>query len=93
VIVTDVNSRFVSIMGGVKQNTRVPLTRNLRVLEAIAAAGGFSTFADRSDVRIVRRGDDGTEQEYRFDYEDYIRGYAPGTNIVLQPGDTIIVPE
>jgi hypothetical protein len=37
--------------------------------------------------------DDGTEQEYRFDYEAYIRGNAAGTNIVLQPGDTIIVPE
>ncbi len=93
VIVTDVNSRFVTIMGGVPHNTRVELTKNLRVLEAIAAAGGFSTFADRSDVRIVRRGEAGTEQEYRFDYEEYIRGNAGGTNIVLQPGDTIIVPE
>lgn len=93
IIVLQMNSRFVSVIGEVAQETRVPLTRDLRVLEVIALAGGFSTFADRSDVRIVRRNTDGSESEYRFDYSAYIRGRAPGTNIVLQPGDTIIVPD
>jgi translation initiation factor IF-1 len=31
--------------------------------------------------------------EYRFNYNAYIKGKAPGTNIVLRPGDTIIVPD
>ena len=93
VLVRDMNSRFVSVIGEVATTTRVPLTRDLRVLEAIALVGGFSTFADKSDVRIVRRRPDGTEVEFRFDYDAYIRGRAPGTNIVLQPGDTIIVPD
>ena len=93
VVVTQMNSRFVSVVGQVGQNTRVPLTRDLRVLEAIASAGGFGPFADKSDVRIVRRNGDGTESEYRFDYDAYIRGRAPGTNIVLQHGDTIVVPD
>jgi len=93
VIVVQMNSRFVSVLGGVKQTARVPLTRDLRVLEAIASVGGFDTFAQKGDVRIVRRGADGAETEYRFDYHAYIKGNAPGTNIVLQNGDTIIVPE
>jgi polysaccharide biosynthesis/export protein len=93
VIVLAMNSRFVSVIGEVMQDTRVPLTRDLRVLEAIASAGGFGTFADKGDVRIVRHNPDGTESEYRFDYNAYIRGRAPGTNIVLQHGDTIIVPD
>jgi polysaccharide export outer membrane protein len=93
VMVVQMNSRFVSVLGGVPNETRVPLTRNLRVLEAIASVGGFSTFAQKSDVRIVRRNPDGTETEYRFDYDAYIKGKAPGTNIVLRNGDTIIVPE
>ena len=93
VMVLQMNSRFVSVIGGVPQNTRVPLTRDLRVLEAIAMVGGFNTFADKSDVRIVRRNPDGSESEYRFDYDAYIKGKAPGTNIVLRNGDTIIVPE
>jgi polysaccharide biosynthesis/export protein len=93
VVVVQMNSRFVSVIGEVGQDTRVPLTRDLRVLEAIASAGGFGPFADKSDVRIVRRNEDGTESEYRFDYAAYIRGRAPGTNIVLQHGDTIVVPD
>jgi polysaccharide export outer membrane protein len=93
VIIRQMNSRFVSVIGEVAQTTRVPLTRNLRVLEAIASVGGFTPFADRGDVRIVRRQDDGSEVEYRFDYDAYIKGSAPGTNLVLRPGDTIIVPD
>lgn len=93
VIVLQMNSRFVSVLGGVKGEGRVPLTRNLRVLEAIAMTGGFSTFADKDNIRIVRRQPDGGETEYRFDYDAYRKGKAPGTNIVLMNGDTIIVPD
>src|SRR5262245_19101938 len=83
VVVIAMTSRFVSVIGEVGHTTRVPLTRDLRVLEAIAEAGGFGPFADKSNVRIVRRNEDGTESQYRFDYAAYIRGRAPGTNIVL----------
>jgi polysaccharide export outer membrane protein len=93
VIILQMNSRFVSVLGGVKGEGRVPLTRNLRVLEAIALVGGFTTFADKGNIRIVRRQPDGDEVEYRFDYDAYRKGKAPGTNIVLQSGDTIIVPD
>jgi polysaccharide export outer membrane protein len=93
VIVVEMNSQFVSVIGAVPSNGRLPLTRDLRVLEAIASSGGFTTFADKDDIRIVRRGEDGEEVEYRFDYDAYIKGKAPGTNIVLQNGDTVIVPE
>jgi len=93
VIIKQMNSRFVSVIGEVAQTTRVPLTRDLRVLEAIAQVGGFTPFADRGDIRVVRRQSDGSEVEYRFDYDAYIKGSAPGTNLVLRPGDTIIVPD
>jgi polysaccharide export outer membrane protein len=93
VIVLQMNSRFISVLGGVNHEGRVPLTRNLRVMEALAASNGFTTFADKGDIRIVRRRPDGTEVEYRFDYDAYIKGNAPGTNIVLANGDTIIVPD
>ena len=93
VVVIQMNSRFVSVIGQVGQTTRVQLTRDLRVLEAIAQAGGFGPFADKANVRIVRRNEDGNEVEYRFDYDAYIRGRAPGTNIVLQHGDTVVVPD
>ena len=87
------DSRNISIMGEVRRNARVPLRRDMRVLEAVAQAGGFTNFADKSDIRIVRQQPDGTEVEYRFDYKAYIKGNAAGTNIVLQAGDMIIVPD
>jgi len=93
VIVIQMNSRFVSVLGGVNREGRVPLSRNLRVLEAIAYSGGFNAFADKDNIRIVRRNRDGSEAEYRFDYHAYRKGKAPGTNIVLIAGDTIIVPD
>ncbi len=93
VIVLQMNSRYVSVLGGVNREGRIPLTRDLRVLEAIAASGGFTTFADKDNVRVVRRQIDGGEAEYRFDYGAYIKGRAPGTNLVLANGDTIIVPD
>jgi polysaccharide export outer membrane protein len=95
VIVLQMNSQFVSVLGAVNREGRIPLTRELRVLEAIAASGGFTTFADKDNIRIVRRTADGHggEVEYRFDYDAYRKGKAPGTNIVLANGDTIIVPD
>jgi polysaccharide export outer membrane protein len=92
VIVVEMNSQFVSVLGAVVHNGRVTITRDLRVMEAIALSGGFTTFAKKSQIRIVRRGKNGEESEYRFNYDAYLKGRAPGSNIVLKNGDTIIVP-
>jgi polysaccharide export outer membrane protein len=93
VVVVEMNSRSVNVIGAVVRSGRIPIFKDTRVLEAIATLGGFGPFADKSDIRIVRRQFDGSEIEYRFDYKAYIKGRAPGTNIVLRGGDTIIVPE
>jgi len=93
VVVLEMNSKHVNVIGAVPRSGQIPLVKDLRVLEAIATMGGFALFADTRDVRIVRRRPDGGEVEYRFDYDAYIKGQAPGTNIVLRSGDMIIVPE
>lgn len=93
VVVVEMKSRYVNVIGAVPRSGQIPLVKDLRVLEAIAMMGGFALFADSGNVRIVRRQPDGGEVEYRFDYDAYIKGRAPGTNIVLRSGDTIIVPE
>jgi len=92
VMVVEMNSQFVSVLGAVAHNGRVPITRDLRVIEAVALSGGFTTFANKRKIRIVRRVGNGDEVEYRFDYDAYIKGRAPGSNIVLKNGDTVIVP-
>lgn len=93
VIVLEMNSRFVSVVGRVLKTTRVPVSEDLRVVEAIALAGGFDAFADRDDIRGVRHNSDGKEVEFHFDYDAYMAGRAPGTNFLLQAGDVIYVPD
>lgn len=92
VIVSDVGSPIVFLLGGVGRQGPIPLTRNLRVLDAISMAGGFAQFADRGDVRVLRRTSNGLV-EHRFDYDAYLDGDAPESNFLLQPGDTLVVPD
>jgi polysaccharide export outer membrane protein len=93
VIVSQVNSKRVYLIGGLQRQTTLPLNQDMRVLDAIAVAGGFTTFAKKGDIKILRREADGLH-EYRFDYDAFVRGDAPlESNFLLQPGDTIVVPD
>jgi len=93
VVVSAMNSNTVSVIGGVGRPGQVPLRRDTTILEAIAASGGFGPWAKKSRIRLLRRTPEGI-QEYRFDYEDYLDGdVPPETNLVLKPGDTIVVPD
>jgi polysaccharide export outer membrane protein len=92
VVVEQVASPQVFVLGEVLRQGSIALTRNLRVLDALSIAGGFTPFADRDDIRILRRTADGLV-EYRFDYGDYLDGGAPESNFLLQNGDTIVVPD
>jgi polysaccharide export outer membrane protein len=91
VVVLAPNSKRAFVLGEVRSPGPIPLSSDTRVLDAITQAGGFSTFAQKSRVRVLRYLD-GKELEYRFDYDAYIDGDAPGTNILLRPSDTVLVP-
>jgi polysaccharide export outer membrane protein len=84
-------SKRAFVLGEVRNPGAISLGAEMRVLEAITSAGGFSTFANKSGVRVLRYVD-GKELDYRFDYDAYVAGRAPGTNVVLRPGDTVLVP-
>jgi polysaccharide export outer membrane protein len=92
VVVQSIGSKYVSVLGEVLRPGPVPLSQDVRVLDAISTAGGFGPFADKKRVRIIRREESG-EVEYRFNYDAYVAGNAPGTNLLLAPGDTIAVPD
>ena len=70
----------------------VEIQRQMRVIDAIAEMGGFSPFARKDEIRILRNSRD-RQIEYRFDYEAFVKGRITNSNILLEPGDTIIVPE
>ena len=92
VIVEAINSHTVTVVGGVVRSGQIPLVRQMRVLEAIATMGGFNAWANKDRIKIIRQGENGMV-EYVFNYGAFSAGKAPNSNLLLQPGDTVVVPE
>ena len=92
VIVTDVRSFRVSIMGEVQRPGVLLLRSSTTVLEAIAMAGGFRDFASPSKIVVVRKDAAGQTQKIPFNYNKAIRNGEVEDNILLKTGDVIVVP-
>lgn len=93
VAVVEMRSQVVSVIGGgIERSGVLELRHEMRILDAIAEMGGFTPFAKKNRIKVLRNADDG-EIELMFDYPRFINGRAPGSNFLLQPGDTIVVPE
>jgi polysaccharide biosynthesis/export protein len=90
VIVRQINSRRVHVIGEVARPGAVSLTSRMNVLQIIGEVGGLLAYANRSDIAILRVVN-GREQRYRFNYNDVVRGRGLQQNIVLQPGDVVVV--
>lgn len=89
--VNQINSRRVYLIGEVQKTGTYILNSTTTVLQVIAEAGGFRDFAKPKDIYILRN-QGGKQTRYPFNYPDVIRGKRPEQNIVLQPGDLIVVP-
>jgi polysaccharide export outer membrane protein len=92
VIVSAINSHTVTVIGGVARSGQIPLIRQMRVVEAIATMGGFNSWAKKDRIKIMRQVD-GKMVEYIFDYGAFTAGKAPDSNLLLHPGDTVVVPD
>jgi polysaccharide export outer membrane protein len=90
VMVKEIHSRKVYVVGEVAKPGSFTLDDGMNVLQAIAQAGGLLEDAHKGDVVIVRT-ERGVERRYNFDYNEVIRGRNSSQNIKLRPGDTIVV--
>jgi len=93
VIVLKMNSRHVSVEGQVQRPGLIPLESDMRVVDAITTAGGFTPFANRKRIKIIRRQLDGSVTTYGFNYDAFVSGSAPGSNGLLEPNDTVVVSD
>jgi polysaccharide biosynthesis/export protein len=91
VVVRAINSRKVYITGQVGKAGTYPLTDATTVLQMLATAGGPSEYAKTDNISIVRR-ENGKDVRYKFSYKKVSEGKSLEQNILLKPGDTIIVP-
>jgi polysaccharide export outer membrane protein len=91
VAVTEIRSRKVYLIGRAAREGPFMINSSTTVLQIIAQAGGLKDFAKRKKIYILRQ--NGNEQvRIAFNYDDVIRGRHIEQNILLQPGDTIVVP-
>ena len=91
VSVFEINSRRVYVTGEVTRPGAFPLLPNMTVLQALTSAGGFTQFARTKKIYVLRS-ESGRQVKHPFNYNDVVKGNHQEDNIVLQPGDTIVVP-
>ena len=90
VVVRSINSRNVFITGNVARPGPYPVSGQMTVLHLISVAGGLTEFADAKKIMIMRN-EQGNLQSRRFNYNEVSEGKKLEQNIVLQPGDTVVV--
>ena len=91
VVVRAINSRRVFVTGRVTTPGVHLLKGPLTVMQAIALSGGVTEFADAKNIKVLRIMQ-GKSVTLPFNYKDVVRGRKLEQNILLLPGDTVVVP-
>jgi len=86
------DGNLIYVIGEVARPGPYVMSKNLDVMQALSMAGGLTPFADKNDVRILRRSAEGQSSSIPFAYSDVEDGDNLDANVLLQSGDTIIVP-
>ena len=91
VVVTEANSFKVFVSGQVRTPGVYRLRSETTLLQIISLAGEFTKEANPKKIVIIRR-EGGKDKRLEVNYNEIIDGTNPGSNYVLKPGDTVIVP-
>lgn len=97
VIVNEFNSTFdqqIRVVGSTEQPASLPYRANMTVLDAMIAVGGLGEFAAGNRAKLLRiNRETGLQKEYRLRLSDLLKRGDSSANVMLRPGDTIIIPE
>jgi polysaccharide export outer membrane protein len=91
VILLKTQNYKIFVTGRVNKPGEFLLGRPTTVLQAISMAGGLTPFASPRSIKVVRNVG-GQDEVHLFDYKDVSKGHLLGQNIILQPGDVVVVP-
>jgi polysaccharide export outer membrane protein len=91
VIVDEVNSYKIYVVGEVERPGALALKTPVTVLQALALAGGLKPFAHGNRMVLVRERD-GKTVRVRLNYRDLVLGRNGAVNLTLESGDTLVVP-
>lgn len=91
VLVEEVNSYKVYVMGEVMTPGALVLKSKTTLLQAISLAGGFTQYAKRNEITVLRRSGR-RDERILVSYEKILSGKSPEQNLALEPDDTVVVP-
>jgi polysaccharide export outer membrane protein len=89
-VIVDAQGASFYLIGEINNTGEFPLTKDMSLLQALAMAGGFTEWADKDNILVLRR-HNGQEERIEIDYTEIVSGKKPEKNIIIQPGDTIVV--
>jgi polysaccharide biosynthesis/export protein len=81
----------IFVLGKVNRPGEYPLTQDMDVMQALALGGGLITFADANEISVLRR-QNGKQTAIQFNYQQVEYGTNLEQNVLLQPGDVVVVP-
>lgn len=81
----------VYVVGKVLKPGEFVINRNVDVMQALSMAGGLNPFADGDEIMILRR-ISGVQKSIPFRYSGVLEGKDLKLNIILKPGDVVVVP-
>jgi polysaccharide export outer membrane protein len=90
VVVNEIHSKVIYLLGEVGKRGPVEMTSGMTLLDAIAAAGGLTDYANAKKIYILRD-EAGKHERIPVHYKEALKGNSE-FNLILQPGDTIVVP-
>lgn len=92
----EVNSYFIYVLGEVTKPGKYPLRSYANVMQGISLAGGFTPFASKNKIKVLRNTANGSEEKHQIEipvrYDAILKGTAIPGNFVLRTGDVIVVP-
>jgi polysaccharide export outer membrane protein len=88
--ISQIHSKVVYLLGEVGKKGPIDMTPGMTLLEAIGSAGGLTEFANLKKIYILRA-ENGKQQKIPVHYKEALKGNS-ALNIVLKPGDTLVVP-
>lgn len=90
VLVSQVHSKVVYTLGEVGKKGPIEMTPGMTLLQAISCAGGLTDYANKGKIYVLRN-ETGKQVRIPVRYKEALKG-AANLNLVLKPGDTIVVP-
>ena len=84
----------IRIVGATAKPSSIPYRANMTVLDAMIAVGGLSEYASGNKAKLIRFDKTaGTQREYSLRLSDLLKDGDSSANVLLMPGDVIIIPE